>query len=237
MFAPEIYVERRKQLKSQVSSGILFFPGNGEMPMNYAANEYRFRQDSNFLYYWGLDKAGLAAVIDLDKDKEILFGDDRPVEDTVWMGPEAPFADQAALAGVSLTRPSGDLAGYLDYAVNTGRKVHYLPPYRAETKIWLEELLGIRHNKTTAHWSREFNFAVIAQRSVKTAEEVAEIEKAIEISYEMNTTAMKVIRPGIYEREVWGVVEGITLSKEAEFHSQLFFRCMVKLCTTIITAT
>ena len=63
-FDTQIYIDRRHVLRSKVESGIILLMGNHEAPMNYTDNTYRFRQDSTFLYYFGLDVAGLAAIID-----------------------------------------------------------------------------------------------------------------------------------------------------------------------------
>lgn len=54
--------------------------------MNYADNTYHFRQDSTFLYFFGSDYAGLSALIDIDEDREIIFGDELTIDDIVWMG-------------------------------------------------------------------------------------------------------------------------------------------------------
>jgi Xaa-Pro dipeptidase len=213
MFAPETYSSRRANLKTKVKNGLLFFPGNNETPMNYPANTYLYRQDSNFLYYWGIDDAHYDAVIDLDEDREILFGDDRPIGDVIWMGFDEPFKDKAAKANVTETRPSSDLEATLRRAVQQGRRVHILPQYRYDNKIRVGELLGLNPASIDLHASPEFVKAVIEQRSVKTKNEIEQIEQALDISYEMNTTAMRMVRPGMKEREVFGAVEGIALAK------------------------
>ena len=85
-FSKETYIQRRAELKKRVGEGLMLFLGNGEVGMNYADNAYRFRQDSSFLYYFGGDYAGLAAVIDIENDKEIIFGNELTIDDIVWMG-------------------------------------------------------------------------------------------------------------------------------------------------------
>lgn len=211
MFAKEIYVQRRENLVKQIKSGILLFLGNDESPMNYLDNPYHFRQDSTFLYYWGLDTAGLAAIIDLDEGREIVFGYDFTVDDIVWMGPQPTMKDLGKSVGVNETAPLEKLDEILKNALNKKRKIHYLPQYRGENIIKIEQLLGIKPMSMHGKVSEEFIKAVVAQRSIKSEEEIQQIEAALDISYAMQTTAMKSTRPGIYEREIAGLMEGIAL--------------------------
>ncbi len=209
MFDTKIYSRRRDELKSRMKSGILLFSGNDESPMNYADNTYAYRQDSSFLYYWGLDFPGLAAVIDLDENRDIIFGDELTMDDIVWMGPQPTLKERARQVGVVETMPSEELAIRIRQDLRRGRKVHFLPQYRPDNTRKLEKLLGIGTEYQSHYVSTEFIKAVVAQRSLKSPEEVAEIEKALEISYEMQTTAMKMIRPGMVEREIAGAMTGI----------------------------
>ncbi len=212
MFDAKVYRQRRNRLKKQIKSGIILFLGNEESPMNYAANVYPFRQDSSFLYFYGLDTPGLAAVIDVDADKDILFGDDISVEDIVWMGDIPSVKERARNAGLKNTAPSKDLEDIMKEALERGRKIHYLPPYRKETALKIENLLGIDHTLTKNYSSKELIRAVVDLRSVKTKEEVDQIEKAHQVTYEMHTTAMSMAKPGLYEREIVGKIEGIAFS-------------------------
>ena len=213
MFSAQTYIERRKELKKKFKKGLILFLGNEEAPMNYAGNTYHYRQDSTFLYYWGLNQPTVAAVINIDKDKEIIFGDDRSIDDIVWMGFDESINDKAEKVGVSEVRSFAKLDNYLKKYFKKGIKVHYLPQYRQDNIFLLDELLDIKHKKVNENASKKFIKAVVKQRSIKSEEEITEIEKAIETSYEMNTTAMKLMKPGIVEREVFGKVEGIALSR------------------------
>lgn len=213
MFRPETYKARRAELKKLVGSGIILFPGNNESPFNYAGNPYHFRQDSSFLYYFGLDYDGLFGIIDVDNNEDILFGSDRSLEDVVWMGPEPTLAEKAILVGVDKTFQFDELVKTVKKLVAGKTKIHYLPQYRSDTIILLESLTGIKHNDINDQTSTELTKAVISQRSIKTDEEIAEMESAIGVSYLMNTAAMKMTQPGMIEREVFGTVEGIALAK------------------------
>ena len=212
MFNEEIYIQRRKQLKEQLKSGVVLFLGNEESPMNYPDNTYHFRQDSSFLYYWGLDEPGLAAVIDIDEDTEKVYGYDFTVDDIVWMGPQATIAQKAQQIGAGGSGSLEDLDSKMKDVVGKKGIVHYLPQYRADNLLKIERLAGIHNSKVNEKASVDFIKAVVAQRSIKSADEVEQIEDALKISYEMNRIAMRISKPGIYESEVYGVVEGVVLS-------------------------
>lgn len=186
--------------------------GNVDVPMNYSSNTYRFRQDSNFLYFFGLDQQGLAGVIDIDSGEDMLFGDDASLDDVIWMGPQPSMQLRAEMAGVKRALPFEKLVETISDARQKGRKIHFLPPYRAENKLMLEGLLGVRANGLQAAASVELIKAVVALRSVKEPQEINEIEKAMDVAYLMHTTAMKLARPGVFEHEIAGVVEGIAIS-------------------------
>jgi len=206
MFDRKIYISRRKTLAGNMKSGLLLFMGNLESSMNYAANVYPFRQDSTFLYYWGLDEPAMAAVIDLDSGEEILFGDDISVEDVVWMGALMPMVEKAERVGVKHVRPMNELLKVLEQAFAQHRTVHFLPQYRPENKLLLQNLLGITAEALNRHASLPFIQAVIKQRSHKATEEINEIEHALEVSFDIHVNAMKITKPGVYEYQVAGEI-------------------------------
>lgn len=212
MFSAKTYTQRRQELKKKLGQGILLFLGNQDSPMNYADNGYHFRQDSSFLYYFGLDFAGLAAVIDLDEDREIIFGNELTIDDIVWMGTQPTLKEKGLLVGISDTAPSERLAGVLRKAVSAGRPVHFLPPYRAENKTILFELLGIPPAQQAEKASVELIQAVVGQRSYKSDEEIAEIEKAVDISVQMHVGAMKMARAGMKEVELTAEIQRIAVA-------------------------
>jgi len=212
MHDKKFYIKRREQLKKKFEKGLLLFLGNVDSPMNYTANIYPFRQDSTFLYYFGLDHPGFAAVIDIDEDKEIIFGNDFSVDDIVWMGPQKTTSQLANKVGIRKTFPLKKLDDMLKSAISSGRKIHFLPQYRAENIITLSQLLGINPQIVNSYSSHSLTTAVINQRSIKANEEIADIEKAVDVSYDMNTLAMRSAKPGMYEKELAGLVEGIVLS-------------------------
>ena len=213
MFEKEVYINRRSRLKSLIDNGIGLFIGNVESPVNYPDNTYHWRQDSDFLYFFGIDLPGLAGVIDFNSGDEVVFGNDFDVNDIIWMGPQPSVADLAAGAGIRTTRPLAKLGDYLNEAVTSGRAVHFLPPYRAETKMALGTLLKENPCQMTTRASERLIKGVVSLRSVKEDVEIVEIEKAVEIACEMQTTAMRMCKPGVTEQEIFGIIEGIAWSK------------------------
>ncbi|SEF98674.1 Xaa-Pro aminopeptidase [Xylanibacter ruminicola] len=211
MFNKETYIDRRKELKQLVGEGIIVLFGNNESPANYPANAYApMRQDSTFLYYFGQHRDGLVGVIDIDNDTEIIFGDDIDVEDIVWMGFTPSVADLASEVGVSNTAPMAELKTLCNKA--KGRTIHFLPPYRFDTKIQIMDLLGIHPAQQKEAASLKLIKAVVKMRATKSAEEIAYIDAACDVGYVMHTTAQLLIRPDVTERFVAGQVDGIARS-------------------------
>ncbi len=213
MFNKTTYVQRRETLKKQIGSGVILFLGNEESPMNYPANTFNFRQDSSFLYFFGLDFPGFAAVIDVDNSKETIFGYDFTIDDIVWMGPQEKLIEKVQKIGVANAEPTEKLNDKIKDAMKQGRRVHFLPQYRHDNIIKIEKLTGIHNSLINDYASKDLIKAVVAQRSIKSNEEIEQIEMALDISYEMYVLAMKMSRPGMYEHEVCGAVEGLLMSK------------------------
>ncbi len=213
MFNKETYVGRRAELKRLVGSGIIVMFGNNESPANFPNNGYYpFRQDSSFLYYFGQKRDGLVGVIDIDQDRETLLGDDISIDDIVWYGSVDSVADMAAQVGVTHSAPMKTLKTVCNDAMRNKRQIHFLPPYRADIKIQIFDLLGIHPNQQKESASMQLIRALVKMRSVKTAEEIAELERAAAIGYKMHTTAMRLIRPGVTEKYVGGQVDGVAHS-------------------------
>jgi Xaa-Pro aminopeptidase len=209
MFPRETYVDRRKTLMSQFDGGLLLFPGNSDSPMNYADNPYHFRQDSTFLYYFGLDQPDLAAVIDVDAGTTTIFGDELNIDYIIWMGDLPTIAHRAERTGVEDTQPRGSVAKILGRAVSAGRAIHFLPPYRADTKLSLSDWLGVSAEEASTEASVELIKAVVGQRNYKSDEEVVEIESAVETSVTMHEAGIRMARPGMKEVEISAEVERI----------------------------
>ena len=211
LFSQTTYVERRRRLRELVGDGIIVIFGNNNSPMNYPNNGYKFRQDSSFLYFTGQHREGLVLVIDCNSGKEILFGDEVSIDDIVWYGKVKSAAEMAEESGISELRPYARLHDLVAEA--KGRTIHYLPPYRHENMIAIMNLLGIKPEEQKAHSSVALIKAIVALRSIKSEEEIAELERAAAIGYKMHTTAMKLVtKPGMTEAYISGVIEGIACS-------------------------
>lgn len=218
MFETKVYLNRRKNLKERIKSGLILLLGNEECGMNYAENYYHFRQDSTFLYYFGLNEPHVAVIIDLDEDKEILFGNDPAIEQIIWKGPVPSLQDLATQAGIEEFRPYEDLKTYLQ-KVAKGRKIHFLPPYRPEHEIKLQNWLGFTQNEQSGKVSMELIKAIANQRSRKSKREIEFIEEAVTMTSKMQVEAIKTARAGMKEYEVMSRVH----QKALEQGGQLSF--------------
>ena len=208
MFTKEIYIQRRLRLREQIKEGLVLLLGNHEAPMNYPANAYRFRQDSSFLYFFGLDEPGLAAVIDLDAGTETLFGEEATMDDVVWMGPQPTLREKAGSVGVVAVSPFEKLSETVQQAMKKGRTIHFLPPYRSFNKILLHDLTGIAPATQKEGASTALIKAVVALRIRKEVCEIAEMEKACKVGYDMHVAAMTMCRRGVKEHTIAGFIEG-----------------------------
>lgn len=213
LFDKETYINRRQKLKAEMKDGLLLFIGNEDASFNYPANIYTFRQDSNFLYFFGLDLANLVGVMDVDADKDYIFGNDVDIDDIIWMGPQPSIKDLGGKVGVSNTNKMECLNTLLNDAIKEGRKIHFVPPYRGEHKLQLSSLLGLRPCSVKDYVSVELIKAIVKIREIKEEVEIKEIEKAVDIAYKMHTTSMRMAAtPGRVEREIAGTIEGISLA-------------------------
>jgi Xaa-Pro aminopeptidase len=216
MFSPRVYAQRRARLADRLDSGLVLLPGNTTSPMNFADNPHPFRQDSTFLYYFGIDAPGLAGVVDVDAGTSTLVGEDPGLDAVVWMGPQPSTADRAEAAGTDDHADWGALAGRLEAAVRNGRRVHFPPPYRDAHRRQLADLLGLQPGAVDTYASEALVRAVVDQRSRKSEAEVDQLETALEATAEVHETAMQMAAPGTVEREIAGRLTGIARAHGGE---------------------
>ncbi len=216
MFSSNTYIQRRKILSEKIGSGLILFLGNDDSPMNYADNCYHFRQDSTFLYYYGIDFPGLSALINVDSGQEIIFGNDFTIDDIVWMGPQPTIAERASKCGITNVLPVSELATVIGEAQKRKMVAHFLPPYRAEHKLSLQNLLNLHPDEIAGKSSLKLIRTVVSQREIKSDEEIAEIERAVDLTVDMHVAAMKMARPGITEAQIAARVYEIAHSANCE---------------------
>ena len=220
MFNTDIYVKRRQTLKQKLGSGFVVIFGNNDAPTNYPSNTYRFRQDSSFLYYFGQKREGLVGIIDIDNDKEYFIGDDIDIDDIIWYGFVPSVADLGKQVGVANSAPMAELANMIQKARKASQEIMYLPPYRHDTMIQIADIMGIHPLATRKNASVRLIKAVVDMRAVKTNLEIAEIEDALSIGYKMHTAAMKACKPGVTEKYIAGIIEGIAMSYGEKYSFQ-----------------
>jgi len=204
------YRSRREHLRADVDGGAILILGNNDAPKNYLDNVYPFRQDSHFLYYAGVNETGMAALIEPD-GRDILFGRPFDPDDLVWHGPRPHVGDHATAAGFAANMDVSALKSEIDRLIESGVRIHYLPPYRAEREFQLADLLDANPQKVGNGVSRDLVRAVCAQRTIKTDVEVAEIEAALSVTAEMYRVAMAEARPGRREYEIAGLMQARAL--------------------------
>ena len=215
MFKSEVYIKRREELHKKLKTGIALFISNLEAPMNYPDNTYHFRQDSDFLYFFGIDLPGFVGLMDFDSGKDRIFGNDYDMDDIIWMGPQPTVKELALKCGISDTALMSKLMDAIKDVQLKKRKIHFLPPYRGETKMKLGALLKENPCQMKTLASVDLIKAVISMRSIKEKVEIEEIEKAEDIAYEMHVTAMRMCKQGVREQDIFGAIEGIALAKGA----------------------
>jgi len=212
MFSNDIFYSRRMQLRSLMKgcNGIVVLPTNNEAPMNYHANAYRYRQDSSFKYFFSQMRDGIVGVIDLDSGKDIIFGDNFTIDDIIWMGNQPTIRELAEECKVSDIKPFDELENYV-----AGKKIHFLPPYRDDTRIFLSKLTGISLDEIKQNASVDLIKAVVALRSIKSGDEIKELDRVCNIAVMMFQEVMLRCKVGESEQFLAGRAEGFALSKSA----------------------
>ena len=214
MFDKQLYITRRRILKEKIKQGVILFFGNDESPMNYPDNPYHFRQHSSFLYYFGIDRPSLAAIIDVENDEEIVFGDELTIDDIIWMGNVPTLSEECQKVGINSVLPIVKLYTILREAQASDRNIHFLPPFRPENKIKLLRLLNIRPDQFNQKSSEDLVKVVISQREIKDEFEIAEIDKAVNWTVDMHEKAISMARPGMFEAEIAAAVTQIPLERQ-----------------------
>jgi Xaa-Pro aminopeptidase len=214
MFDPQIYAARREQLRGALDGGVVLLPAAAAMPRTYADNVYPYRQSAHLLYYLGLTEPGLFLVSYPAEGRDVLYGDPVTMDDVIWCGPKASLEKRAALAGIDEVAPAEQLAA--DLAPFAEGEVHYLPPFQREVVATLARLLGRNGPRVLAGSSPALVQAVAEQRLIKGPEEVAEIEEALVITARAYRQAMETLRPGLYEREIAGLIQGVALREDRQ---------------------
>lgn len=212
MFPKNTYIKRREKLKKTVGSGIILLLGNDESPMNFKDNTFHFRQDSSFLYFFGLNIPNLVGILDCDSGEEMIFGYDYTIEDFVWMGPQPTIASRASQVGIFKTGTISQFLENLNKEFKGKRKIHFLPPYRPENKIKLFEWLGILPSEQQKQVSLDLIKGIINQRNYKSKAEITEITKAVNTSVDMHTLAMRLAKPNVSEAQIAAAVQEVAVA-------------------------
>lgn len=216
MFDPQIYRERREQLRGALEGGVVLMPSAAHMSRTYADNVYPYRQSAHLMYYVGLTEPGLFLMSYPGEGRDVLYGKPVTMDDVIWCGPRPSLEELGASAGIDEVAPVAQLADDLRAALDTGETVHYLPPFQREVVVTLSDLLGRSGAEILGGPSPSLIRAVAEQRLVKGPEEVAEIEEALMVTARAYRGAMEAIQPGLFEREIAGLIQGVALAEARE---------------------
>lgn len=211
MFSAPTYQGRRSRLAANLGKGLILINGNIDASMNYRGNPYPFRQDSSFLYFGGPDKPGMAMTIDAATGRSVLYGDDLTLEDIVWVGPQTTVQQLARQAGFDEVRSMSKLAGDVKSA---GDQLHYLPVYRGDNVLRLAAWTGRTPDQIQSGHSEALIHAVVAQRSIKTTEEIAEMTWAVDLTGRMHVAVMREAEAGLRESDLASLVTGMCEAEE-----------------------
>lgn len=216
MFSKDTYIQRRNRLKKDVGSGLIVLLGNEESSMNFKDNWYHFRQDSSFLYFCAVSLPGLTSILDCDSGEDLILGDELTIDDIVWTGPQPTISSLAEKSGITKTAPNKQIEIVIKKAIADGRKIHFTPPYREEHVTKLAEWTGKSVGEIRSGESVSLIKAIIAQRNVKTAEEIVELHKAVDLTADMHLAAMQFARSGMKEAEIAARVNQVALAGEGQ---------------------
>lgn len=203
MLNKEVYVNRRKKLKENFKDGLILIMGNDFSPLDCEDNTYPFIQDATFKYYFGIDHNGLIGLIDIDKNEEIIFGNDYTMSDIIWMGKQKFLKELAIEVGVEKFIEKEELKKYLENRKN----IRFTNQYRVDNIMYLSSILNISPYEFDKYTSFNLVKAIIKQRNIKDKIEIEEIEKAVNITKEMHLSAMKKVKAGMKEYELVAKVE------------------------------
>ncbi len=209
----ERYRRRRHQLAQKVGEGLILILGNSDTPVNYPANPYPFRQDSNMLYFTGIPMPDFALLIDPTSGEEHLFGPRPTMEDLIWTGPQMDVDAAAERLGISHAHALSELKSILERPEYRKCTIHYLPPYRCEHYRLLRDTLGYSEEHARKSVSTTLIKAIVSMRSVKDEWEVSQIEKALELTHRIFMRLMQEAQPGVREQWLAGIAQGIAASE------------------------
>lgn len=225
MFDKDVYISRRKRLKELVGNGLVLIVGNSESPMSYADNSYDFIQDSTFLYYFGLNSPDLVGVMDVDSDEDYIFGKEFTMDDIIWMGQQRTFKERAKDVGIENFVELEKMKEILKRDKDNERIIHFTNQYRVENSLKISRLLGLSLDEVNEKFSKRLVDGIIEMRSLKRDYEIAELEKATNVTREMHLVAMKNVKVGMKGYELVALLEAVAKKYNAttSFHT---------ICTT-----
>lgn len=206
-FTSATYVNRRQTLMQTLGSGQILLIGNREQSKNFKDNVYPFRQDSTFLYYIGVNLPHLYALIDIDNNKVTLYGDDATIDTIIWTGPQNKLADLAQNVGIDKIMPTSAI-----HHLST-QSLHYLPPYRSSAELLLQNLLDTKALTPSIPLIQ----AVVAQRNIKSQDEITKMNRAVTLSNKMHRAVKEGIHAGQSEYDLVSIASQVAWENQVKW--------------------
>ena len=204
---PDIYVQRRTRLLTQMQHGIAIIPTAPEMLRN-ADTHYGYRHDSNFYYLSGFtEPEAVLVLIAGDESKSILFCREKNLEREIWdghrFGPDAAreqFGFDAAYPIEQLDEKLTELMG--------NQPALFYP--LGNDAAWDQRILKLRSAVQEKVRSgirapddiRDVRALLNEMRLFKDAHELDIMRRAAAISTQAHERAMRFTRPDIFEYQI-----------------------------------
>ena len=177
--------------------------------------QYRYRQDSDFLYLTGFDEPEAIAIIAPahPSQKFTLFVRPRDPEREIWdgrrSGVEGAKREYGADAAFPISEFEEKLSDLLNGATNLYYRIGNGNPDLDETIIKQIRTLRAagRRGKSAPEAVIDTARIIHEMRLFKTEEEIELMQRAADIAAEGHIEAMKKVRPGMQEYEIEALVE------------------------------
>ncbi|MDT4897129.1 MAG: Xaa-Pro aminopeptidase [Acidobacteriota bacterium] len=185
--------------------------------------QYRYRQDSDFLYLTGFDEPEAIAVIapSRPEHKFTLFVRPRDPEREIWDGRRAGVEGARAEYGADAAHPISEFEEKLGEILNGATNLYYrIGNGNADLdETIIRKIRGLRammRRGTSAPQAIIDTGTIIHEmRLFKTEEEIEFMQRAADIAAEGHIEAMKTARPGMKEYEIEALVEYVFRKKGA----------------------
>ncbi len=207
----EEYQARRAKLRASVDGPIVIFGYTGHEDASEVAI---FFQEPSFYYLTGHDEPGAVLLLAPDwpynlaqppTPPEVLYLPPRDPAEEIWEGPKIGPSDLdvRAKTGFAYVEPIANLKSDLEKLAKTYKNFYTLLPPKPEDGYphFTNSVAALREDLPHAKL-KDIAPAIYAMRQVKSAGELALMQKAIDASVDAHFDAMRQMRPGLFEYQI-----------------------------------